>query len=351
MKDIFSKRLKNARIKQNLSLDKLSDSMDKIVSKNALSKYEKGEMLPNSNVLIKLSNILEVSIDYFFRPFEIVIDQLEFRKKSNLPVSDKKRIVETVKDYIERYIELENITNKQGIFKNPAEKIHVLGSDDVIDSANIIRREWELGKAPIPSVIDLLEKNHIKIIEINAVAKFDGLSGYINDEIPFIVINKNFNVERKRFTILHELGHIVLNFNKYLEQNSIEKYCNEFSSELLLPGSVIIDLLSNKRHNIVSSEISKIQEQYGISFTAIVYKLQELNILPTYKVKKFFIKRNSESVFKQYVDKSRYMALEESNRFNSLINHAITEELITISKAAALSMSNVNELKESLTYI
>ena len=80
MKEIFAKRLKSARQLSEMSQDNLVQAMDGIVSKNAISKYERGQMMPNSTVLIKLAKALNVKPDYFFRPIGIEIQKVDFRK-------------------------------------------------------------------------------------------------------------------------------------------------------------------------------------------------------------------------------------------------------------------------------
>ena len=65
MEQVFSQRLRSARIMRGFSMDELCETMGASVSKQAISKYEKGKMLPNSTVLIQLANVLCVSIDYF----------------------------------------------------------------------------------------------------------------------------------------------------------------------------------------------------------------------------------------------------------------------------------------------
>ena len=74
MKEIFAKRLKSARQLSEMSQDNLVQAMDGIVSKNAISKYERGQMMPNSTVLIKLAKALNVKPDYFFRPTRIRVN-------------------------------------------------------------------------------------------------------------------------------------------------------------------------------------------------------------------------------------------------------------------------------------
>ncbi len=83
MKEIFAKRLKLARKSSGLSMDKLVACMDGLVSKNAISKYERGEMMPNSRVLIALCRALGVNSEYMFRSFDFKFGDFEFRKKSS----------------------------------------------------------------------------------------------------------------------------------------------------------------------------------------------------------------------------------------------------------------------------
>ena len=109
MNSIFSVRLKQARIMRGLSMDALCDKVGNAITKQSISKYETGKMLPDSKILILLSKALEVSIDYFFRQQSVSIENVEFRKKSKLGVKQIDSIKEVVKDQLERYFEIENL--------------------------------------------------------------------------------------------------------------------------------------------------------------------------------------------------------------------------------------------------
>lgn len=63
---LFGKRLKLARQKEGLSLDELVNKIDKKVSKQALSKYERGEMMPSSDVLGLLIDALNTTLGFLF---------------------------------------------------------------------------------------------------------------------------------------------------------------------------------------------------------------------------------------------------------------------------------------------
>lgn len=92
-KTIFGRRLKSAREMKGLSMAELVEKVADIVSKQAISKYEAGKMLPNSTVLIKLAEVLGVKVDYFFRPFKVSLSGIEFRKKAKMTEKARKSTI------------------------------------------------------------------------------------------------------------------------------------------------------------------------------------------------------------------------------------------------------------------
>ncbi|MEE1271569.1 MAG: helix-turn-helix transcriptional regulator [Bacteroidales bacterium] len=75
MQNLFSIRLKQARIMQELSMKALCERTNNALTKQSISKYETGKMMPDSKSLIILSNALGVSLDYFFAHcmFQLII--------------------------------------------------------------------------------------------------------------------------------------------------------------------------------------------------------------------------------------------------------------------------------------
>ena len=131
MNDVFAKRLKSARVMSSLSQDQLVERIGGMVTKNAISKYEKGEMLPNSDVLIALAKALDVKTDFFYREFSVSIENIEFRKKSKLGKKKENSIKEQVVDIVNRYLELEQFLNIQSEFENPISHIQINDKWDV----------------------------------------------------------------------------------------------------------------------------------------------------------------------------------------------------------------------------
>lgn len=348
MKEIFAKRLKSARNLAGLSQDELVEGIGGIVSKNAISKYEKGEMMADGKVLIALANALDVKPDYFFRPFTVEIEQIEFRKKSKLSVKHVNSIKQQVTDIVERYLEVEQFLSIQSEFKNPIGDRLIKNGKDVEEVVNHLLAHWKLGLNALPNVIELLEDNEIKVIEIDAPDDFDGFSGLADGKYAIIVINKHYAIERKRLTALHELGHLLLNFHQDLTDKEKESLCYQFAGAMLLPEETIRKELGNERSRISKHELIAIKENYGISIQAIMHRAKNLGIISDFiylNFRKMISKNRSEAGLGKYEGK------EQSGRFKQLVFRAASEEIISMSKAANLANLKLAEFRRQLNLV
>ena len=349
MKELFAKRLKSARTLAGLSQDELVQRMGDMVSKNAISKYEKGEMMANGSVLMVLSQALGVSTDYFFRPFTVGIENIEFRKKSKLAAKKEAAIREQVTDKVERYLEVEQFLDIRSAFTNPIAKRTITTGEDVEQAVNYLLKHWQLGYNALSNVIDLLEDLEIKVIEINASDEFDGFSGWARARsdrkasYPVIVVNVHYTIERKRLTALHELAHLLLSFSSKLSHKDKERLCYRFAAAMLVPEQTMRKKLGNHRSHLSIPELIAMKETYGISLQALVQRAKDLGIISEHR----FIE------FRRWISKNRkeeglgnYIGVEKSSRFEQLLYRAAAEEVISMSKAASLANLKLAEFRE-----
>lgn len=346
MKEVFSIRLKQLRVMQGLSMDLLCKRVNNALSKQSISKYESGKMMPDSKSLIVLANALNVSIDYFFRPIGLTIDRIEFKRVSKLKAKQLDSIKEIIKDKLERYFEVESILDVQSEYMPEYQNIIVQSEKDVYNIVNLIKSDWRLGEDGINNLIEILEENKIKVIEIDAPNVLEGLCGFADKTEPFIVLNKNFSSERKRFTALHELAHLVVNFDTSLSENEVENLCNLFASEMLISKDVLIKKIGQNRGDISLLELKDIQIQFGISIEELMRKAQHLNIITENRYKTFCIKKKNAD-FRDFVEKSRTRD-EDSNRFTRLVYRALASEIISISKASSLLNTPIEVVRGEL---
>ncbi len=341
----FSERLKSARIMKGYSLQDLTDALDNAVSKQALNKYELGLMKPEQEVLIKICNALDVRPDYFNRETSINLENVEFRKLKKLSAKESARIRERTIDILERYFELEDILGIDEQFVNPIADLEISSYHDVERAVARLKVLWKLGEDPLPNVIELLEDHNIKVVEIEAGEEFVGLATWEGIKNPVIVVNASLKADRKRFTVLHELGHILMNVNHH-EEKQREFLCHSFAGSMLIPAESLIKELGASRSQIYLNELIYLKKQFGASIQAIMFRAKHLGIVSESFHKTFMIYFSSKGYKKN--EPGEYKGYEKSNRFKQLLFRAVAEEIISTSKAAALDNKKLSEFREDL---
>lgn len=332
MTEKFGDRLKAARKMASFSMDRLALEAGSIVTKQAISKYEKNKMKPDSQVLNALSKALGVKAEYFFRDSKVSLSGLEFRKKSKLAKKAEDQIKQKALDFLERYVEVEEVLNQKADYKNPLPGIKIKIRDDIEQAAKKLRKKWHLGDAPISNLMELLEDKGIRIFEVDVDDEFDGLSAFVGD-IPVLAVRAQNDLVRKRFTIAHELGHIMLDFSA-TEEQSQERFCHSFAGALLLPENIIYAELGKQRSKVTLWELKKLKGIYGISIQAIMARAHNLGIISDYSYREFCIILNKKGWKKE--EPGTYEGKERPNRFKQLVYHAVAEEIISFSRGAEL---------------
>ena len=352
--EIFAQRLRQARILKKISMDKLVERIGGIVSKQAISKYESAKMKPNSTILIALATALDVDVEYFFRPFSFDVNQFQvsFRKKSDTSAKDVNALRIQIQDQIERYLEVEELLGKSGDSIQRSEGDSISSAEQMRKLACDVRVEWNLGEDAIANVQDILESKGIKVISTEAPSGFDGVSGVVNNKEFIIILNSTQgHIERRRFTGMHELGHLLYN-NRFATSRTPrekENLCNSFASEMLLPSSTLKSVFK-PGEKISTSELKQLQMIYGISVDAIMHKLHEIGIVSDSKYKLYNIHKRQDKSLRNFVEKSCYVE-NMTNRFETMVYAAAAKDLISTSKAASLLHTSIGTIRKNLNVI
>jgi len=353
MENIFGIRLSSARKMAGMSLQKLADALGNVVTKQSLSKYEQGKMKPDSNLLISLSDVLGVPVDYFYAEPTIAVElrNPDYRKHSSrISATQKAAIEEKSKIQLEKYIELETLLNldeKPDYFDFEKE---IITQDDAVEAAGKLRVEWDLGYDPIPDVIAMLEDKGYKVIEIDAPENFDGLSAEV-DRLKVIILNGSLyegNNCRKRFTALHELAHHSLRFPDGMEHRIEEKLCHVFASAVLYPPEMAQKELHSERFHFYENELILIKERWGISVSAIFQTALRLGIISDFVFKKLNINYRSLGYHKYNNEPGTFPGHEKPVRFLRLVYFALGKGLISTSEAAYYTGVSTWEFRKSM---
>lgn len=319
--------LKNIRKMHGLTLDEVSECLGGLVTKQAISKYERGLMQPSSVVMEALCKLYRASPDFLLGRKQITISDFSFRSKEQISKKVEQRIISEIRVWIEHYLALENLLGVQTVFRNPVSEIKISDFNDIENAALQVRRKWNLGNDTIASVCRILEISGIKVLELEFEEDIDGLCGWVDKKVPFIVLKKNnITIERKRFTALHELAHILFPSLGRINIKTKEKMCHRFASAILLPTKVIDAYVGRCRDSLSIAELSLLRSIYGISIAAIVHRLKDLNVISDDYYNHIFDERIKKNRFEE--GWGIYPFQDEAIKYTSLVNRTILEGFI-----------------------
>lgn len=332
---MIGNRIQRARKALGLSLRELAEqvsSNEKTLSHNAIKKYEHNEMAPSSDVLLRLAKALQVKVEYFFRPEHFTLENIQYRKHDDIPQKQLDSINALMLNCIERRIELESLFPSSPIQEFNHDNI--IKSDNPEEVANQIREQWKLGCDPLPDLIDIFEENGIKVFEIDncGYTKFDGLSASING-IPIIIIGDQWPGDRQRFTLAHELGHLLLTDESHGIPNE-EEWCDKFAGAFLLPRDSLIKILGQHRNYIEPFELGLLKQEFGISMQAILHRAEEAEIITNKLYRQLRNEFDQRGWTKQ--EPGEKYPREKTHLYQQMVFRALAEEYISESKAAEL---------------
>lgn len=341
---MIGERIKQARKAAGLPLRTLADRAG--VTAMAISKYEAGKSTPSSGVLLSLAKALGVRTEYFFRPVKIELQEVEYRKHSRLPKKALRKIEGDITEQVERFIELEQLLPNGPVqpFKLPDNLSATVSTLDAIENvAADLRDAWQLGVDPIPVLTDMLEERGVKVFQSQAIpGDFDGMAAKVNG-IPVVVVSSNAPGDRQRFTLAHELGHLVLN-GRLAEELDDEAASNRFAGAFLAPAPEVRKELGDRRNWLEPKELDVLKKAYGLSMQAWMHRALDLGILPESRyieMRKFFNARGWNKT-----EPGEPYPKEHPQLFDQLVFRALAQDLISESKAAELLRLPLSEFQK-----
>lgn len=350
-------RLELARKRAGFSLRGLSDELGGQPSHQAIRKYEKDEMTPSSSVLVALAKALSVSVDFLMSDQVQALEGVEFRKLSSTSAKDRARVEAEVMDRVDRYLTVEELLELDTAhWSPPIQPVRLTDEKDAEEIADKVRDAWDLGDDPIPNLTELLEERGLKVFLIALPQSVSGLTCWVarpddGKQMPVIVVNRNHGLERRRFTLAHELAHRVLNSDAPI---NIERAANRFAGAFLVPASHLRHRVSSAQHpgrrQISYGEIIRLKRFYRVSAAALLMRLGQIEVLSESAMRYAFQTvasswRKSEP---EPLEENDKQVFEKPRRFERLCYWALAEHLIAPTRAAQLLQVPMSTIEAAL---
>lgn len=286
---VIPSRITEAREACALSMGDLAERIG--VTRQSISKYERGIMSPSLDVLLSISVLLRFPIEFFYKDevgTTTGTSPLFFRSKSNISKKVKTACKHQVKWVCETRKQLEKFVEfvEHGPLAIDTDYEELQGRD-IENLALSVRQEWELGDDPIEDLIGILENQGIIVAQFsrNEFCSFNGIDAYSSwyEGIPYIIYNSTQkSAVRTRFSILHELGHLILH-SSISEEDAVKKevvdfvdtQADRFAAAFLLPAtSFPKDLRGTSL-----AYLELVKKKWGAAMSTIIRRCETLDLL------------------------------------------------------------------------
>lgn len=270
-----NRQLTFAREYRGLNQSDLASNISGLSQSN-LSKFEKGLGYLSEAIQKEIIEFLDFPEGFFDLKINNVVDNANYRKRSGVT----KNAVQTfeLRCKLIGYI----IDQMSEDIDWPEFTFIPLNVDEGFSPeyiASYTRKKLGLEQFDsVKNIFTLIESKGIIIYEIDAIEKFDGVSFVTDKGYPVIIINKNFSNDRKRFTLAHELGHLLMhNENNYPipSYRDKEQEANNFASEFLMPENAMKNSLRGLRFN----DLGEFKSYWLTSMASIIRRAYTLGCI------------------------------------------------------------------------
>lgn len=299
-----------AREARGLTQAQLAEKL--AITQAAVSKAEKIHGKVSDSLLEQIASILDFPISFFL--------QQEYRYPPAYPLHRKKQsLSKKLLGRIEaeaniRRLHVQNLLDSLDIPDNkiPSFEIDEYGTADAIATAT--RRFLRLPSGPIVNLTKVIESLGIIIIQCDFYTdQIDGFTLISGANKPIIFINYTIPWCRARFTLSHELGHIIMN---HIQGPNIEKEANDFASSFLMPKEDIVKDFMLKKLSIY--ELSILKPYWKVSMQALLVRAKSLNYIDENQARYLWMNM-SQSGYRKREPPHLDVAAECPSLFNTMI--------------------------------
>lgn len=261
-----------AREASGLTQTMLADELE--VTQAIVSRIEANLFPVSDEMLEKLSEKLLLDPEFFYENEDIYPLGVHFyRKAKGIPQKELMKINAGINiDRIRIPKLLRSIDLPE--LNVPYYDIH---SDSrfksAFDVARAVRQAWNIPRGPIENVTSILEEAGILIVGCNFNTRlFDATSVPIENGRYIVFLNTTRSSDRIRFSLAHELGHIVMH---RIASETAEDEANDFAAEFLMPAKEIKYQLANP----TLEKLGHLKRYWKVSMQALLMRANDLNTI------------------------------------------------------------------------
>jgi Zn-dependent peptidase ImmA (M78 family)/DNA-binding XRE family transcriptional regulator len=252
------------------------------MAQGSVSKIESGMLGITEEQLTAIAKELDFPTSFFFQADSVYgygSSCYYHRKRQNIPVSDVRRVlaqinilrIQVTKLMRGAEIETENKFHRFDLaeYDNSPEKI-----------ARLIRGAWNLPPGPIQNLVGAIEDAGGIVLRCSfGTRKIDAISQWLPGLPPLFFINADIPGDRCRFTLAHELGHLIMH---QIPTPDLEREADRFAAEFLMPEKEIAPHL---RHLSIQ-KLASMKPYWKVAMSAILRRAFDLGKITVFTYRK-----------------------------------------------------------------
>ncbi len=217
------------------------------VAQATLSRAENGIIEPSDDLLDRAVSVYGLPRSFFFQPDTVygapVSVHPMWRKKTSVPSKEMDRLVADLNFrtmHLRRLLEAAEVDSGPGV---PQLDIDDYGDPEAV--AGVVRAHWKVPPGPIANLTALVEAAGVIVVHSNlGQSSVSGVTFSVPGLPPLVVLNSEQPADRLRFTLAHELGHLVMH---RFPTPHMEDEANAFAGALLMPAKDIRPYFAGRR--------------------------------------------------------------------------------------------------------
>jgi Zn-dependent peptidase ImmA (M78 family)/transcriptional regulator with XRE-family HTH domain len=271
---IYGARVRQARELRGLTQAELAEKVKR--DQSLIAHVENGLKEPSDELLSVIAFKLQLPISFFSRPPETQLPGGSLLWRAHASIT-RKEATEAL-----RHAEIVFSLGVHLIGKvNPLQVQLSPRAERPEEAARHTRMALRIDPStPIPRLIRTLERAGVWVLPIPKLEGRDAFSIWAEIhamDIPVVAISVGQPGDRLRYSIAHELGHLVMHKTLPMKTMSeIEDEANQFAAEFLLPARAMSNELKSP---VTLTSVARLKPKWGVSMQSIIRRAHDLGII------------------------------------------------------------------------
>lgn len=244
------------------------------VSQGKVSKWEDAILAPSDEEVVRVADYLLFRPHFFYEQDQVYgfgSCCMYHRKRKALALHTLNSIHDRIN--IIRMGVGKLLKNVQMQHKNRFESLDIDEYNSAAEIAQLVRAQWQMPLGPVRSLIAVVEDAGGIVVPMHfGTTYLDAVSQWPRGMPPMFFINTAIPADRWRWSLAHEVGHIVMH---RVPTPDAEAEADRFAGEFLLPEREVRPDLQN----LDLAKAARLKPRWRVSMQALIRRAHDINEL------------------------------------------------------------------------